>query len=393
MTNWFQLGSVSFDAICIVMGLLIAGRVMVTSPRHINSWLVLLIALGVASNVLSSRQDYGPLIDAAFQIDVGAWHPLMNVLRNASAAWFMLMCHGIFRDGERLPRVLFAVIAVQLFLEEPIEWIIGTDWGPANWVTLVHEVVPSLFQLSYVGISFYWTIGGMHADLDQNRRRIRVFVLVIFTSQVLLSLGVERVAMGFGWIPWAWQYPIHVVFIGMSALFTTVLVFIMMSPQPLAVLVPVPGRRPGQAATATSPPDAVDDAAEFDMQRIQTALAEERVYRQNGLTVAGLAEHVGLPEYRLRNLVHEHLQFRNFNALLHHYRIADVVQALEDPEQRQTPILTLALSAGYLSINPFNRAFREIYGLPPSEYRRQALQKRVDSSKNRPISEIDQPLK
>jgi AraC-like DNA-binding protein len=45
-------------------------------------------------------------------------------------------------------------------------------------------------------------------------------------------------------------------------------------------------------------------------------------------------------------------------------------------------VLTLALEAGYGSIGPFNRAFRDAYGVTPTEFRRQATPADIaDSSK------------
>jgi len=46
---------------------------------------------------------------------------------------------------------------------------------------------------------------------------------------------------------------------------------------------------------------------------------------------------------------------------------------LADAEQRHLPILTIALTVGYNSINPFNRAFRELKGMTPSEFRARAF--------------------
>ena len=72
-------------------------------------------------------------------------------------------------------------------------------------------------------------------------------------------------------------------------------------------------------------------------------------------------------------MIHERLQFRNFNALLHSYRIEEACVLLADPAQRHLPILTIALTVGYNSINPFNRAFRELKNMTPSEFRARAL--------------------
>jgi AraC-like DNA-binding protein len=96
---------------------------------------------------------------------------------------------------------------------------------------------------------------------------------------------------------------------------------------------------------------------------------EERLYREAGLTLKRLADRVGLPEYRLRRLIHDRLGFQNFSAFLHSYRIRDVCVQLADPDLRRTPILTIAFDAGYQSMNTFNRAFRGIMGVTPSAYR------------------------
>ena len=76
-----------------------------------------------------------------------------------------------------------------------------------------------------------------------------------------------------------------------------------------------------------------------------------------------------LPEYRLRRAINQGLGERNFNAYLNGFRLAEVREALSDPAQRETPILTIALDAGFGSLAPFNRAFRAAEGCTPSEYR------------------------
>ena len=72
-------------------------------------------------------------------------------------------------------------------------------------------------------------------------------------------------------------------------------------------------------------------------------------------------------------MINAKLGYRNFNHMLHAYRIAEASAALSDPAQRRLPILTIALSVGYQSINPFNRAFRDLKGTTPSAFRQQAL--------------------
>jgi AraC-like DNA-binding protein len=102
----------------------------------------------------------------------------------------------------------------------------------------------------------------------------------------------------------------------------------------------------------------------------------ERPYRTEGLTIAALAAQLGEQEYRLRRLINGELGFRNFTAFLNSYRLAEVREALADPDQREVPILTIALDAGFGSLGPFNRAFREAEAMTPTAYRAARL---VDS--------------
>jgi len=46
-----------------------------------------------------------------------------------------------------------------------------------------------------------------------------------------------------------------------------------------------------------------------------------------------------------------------------------VAYRLEQAEYRNTPLLTLALDAGFRSLAPFNRSFKDHFGTTPSEYR------------------------
>ena len=119
--------------------------------------------------------------------------------------------------------------------------------------------------------------------------------------------------------------------------------------------------------------------------KLERLMTVERAHRQDGLTIGGLAQQLGLPEYRLRRLINQALGYRNFNSFVNRYRIAEVKAALADPNQADVPVLTLALDAGFSSLGPFNRAFKAETGVTPSEYRRVA-------GISQPIPESASPL-
>ena len=102
------------------------------------------------------------------------------------------------------------------------------------------------------------------------------------------------------------------------------------------------------------------------------ALMDEGVYLEESLTVARLAEKVGVPEHHLRALINGELGFRNFSSFLNERRIEDAQKALSDPAQARKQVLQIALELGYGSIAPFNRAFKNATGQTPSEFRKNA---------------------
>ena len=87
-------------------------------------------------------------------------------------------------------------------------------------------------------------------------------------------------------------------------------------------------------------------------------MEHDRAYREEGLSIGGLAGKLGIPEHGLRRLINRRLGYRNFNAFLNRYRLDDVMAALADPAQEAVPILTVAMDAGFQSLGPFNRAFK-----------------------------------
>ena len=97
----------------------------------------------------------------------------------------------------------------------------------------------------------------------------------------------------------------------------------------------------------------------------------DNAYRRCDLTIKKLALELRIPEHLLRKLINHRLGYRNFRHYLNGFRLVEVTTRLCSLEDERTPVLTIALDAGFASIAPFNRAFRDSYGQSPSEYRRQ----------------------
>jgi AraC-like DNA-binding protein len=124
-------------------------------------------------------------------------------------------------------------------------------------------------------------------------------------------------------------------------------------------------------AIAPGEPIAVEDTADQKLiDALMRLMADERIYRQENITIGVLATRLKIPEYRLRRLINQRLGYRNFNVFLNNHRIEEAKAALADPAQAEVPVITIAMDAGFQSLGPFNRAFKAVTGVTPTEYRR-----------------------
>ena len=118
-------------------------------------------------------------------------------------------------------------------------------------------------------------------------------------------------------------------------------------------------------------PQAVEDAADQKLiGALMRLMADERIYRRDNVSIGALATKLSIPEYRLRRLINQRLGYRNFNVFLNNHRIEEAKAALSDPTQAEVPVITIAMDAGFQSLGPFNRAFKAVTGVTPTEYRR-----------------------
>jgi AraC-like DNA-binding protein len=352
------------DVIGIFSVLLFGLRILVTSGKQRNARLLALICFNSACAVILARQDYAFWIPEAYQLHVGLLRIPLHIARNLTSGLLMLLCHSLFQDEAKLPRWLVGAFAVQVLLE-----CVGAlrSTNGSAWQYDFFQAAPALLQLLFVGCALYWMVQGWRADLVEARRTLRWIFLLIVGTFMFLAILLERLLL-----PWdsLGTFYVHVT---LSILQSALAVFALLTTFRTAEPIYIDPFRdekctPTLKATSTVAVGAQDAA----IAAVRHAFAEQHVYRDGELTVASLAVKLRMPEYRLRKLIHEQLGYRNFNALLHDYRIAEACQALADPTKNSLPILTIALTVGYNSINPFNRAFRDAKAMTPTAYRAQA---------------------
>jgi AraC-like DNA-binding protein len=364
-----QLCFFAVDVIGFFSVLLFGVRVLVTSPRQLNARLIALICFNSACAIALARQDYAFWIPEAYQVHVGLLRLPFHIARNLTSGLLMILCHSLFQDESKFPRWLMGAFALQVLMES-VGSLRSTN-APGTQYELF-QAVPALLQLLFVGYALYWMLRGWQADLVEARRRLRWIFLAIIGTFIFVAILLERLL-----IPWA-SIAVFYVHVALSILQAMLAVAALLatfrSDEPVYIN-PFRGEkfRAAAAESKGTPAVGMHDTA---IASLQHAFADQHVYRDGELTVASLAVKLAMPEYRLRKLIHEKLGYRNFNALLHDYRITEACRDLANPAKNSLPILTIALTVGYNSINPFNRAFRETKGMTPSAYRAQAQAER-----------------
>jgi AraC-like DNA-binding protein len=284
-------------------------------------------------------------------------------------------------------------------------WLAIVAWGFAisltwpQWPALARSggKVLSLVVLVLALAAAIQTVKTWRVDLVMRRRRLRLAVLAI-NVVTIVPVAVAAVADipvaapgAYGSLPTALSLFVVATLAALGVLSQPV---VAVSDATAAIASGDAGKPARVADRAAAERVVVDPRIAVDpilLRRLDHLMTVERAYRQEGLAIGALAARLDVPEHRLRQAINEGLGYRNFNAFLNRYRIEDARLALSDATQREVPVLTIAMDAGFQSIGPFNRAFKAETGLTPTEFRREALSRPdndCDPGINQPRREI-----
>lgn len=99
---------------------------------------------------------------------------------------------------------------------------------------------------------------------------------------------------------------------------------------------------------------------------VEGQVKEHALYRNSELTLAALAEQVGVSVHHLSETLNQY-GGKNFNQFINEYRVAEVCKQLDQKSERK--LIDLALDAGFSSKSSFNAIFKKLTGKTPSLYR------------------------
>jgi len=116
-----------------------------------------------------------------------------------------------------------------------------------------------------------------------------------------------------------------------------------------------------------------EEMTEQMMQGLHKSMTEDRLYRDAELTLAKLARHLGISPKIISAVLNQKLG-KNFNEYVNQFRVKEIQERLVRAENKKYTITALAYECGFNSQPTFQRAFKSVVGLTPSEF----LQKNSD---------------
>lgn len=287
----------------------------------------------------------------------GSSSPLGLVLAlgaGATPGLFWLFAKTWFGDRTRLEPLDLLLVGLSVLNVLAMQLSQGNDTEISSLSGAVFRI--GLFGFAGAGLWHAWR--GREGDLIEARRRLR-FWIVVAVGLYVVVIGVAEPAVFQGGAPRT-----LISLIGSSIVVITLALCASMFASRQRDLFGGPAQPERRPQLAEDSPLAA---------RLRSFMETEKPHREEGMTIAALAARIDEQEYRLRRVINGQLGYRNFSQFLNGYRLAEVKAALADPGQREVPILTIALDAGFGSLGPFNRAFRDAEGMTPSDYRAKAL--------------------
>lgn len=290
-------------------------------------------------------------------------HRSLLAVAASGVFWLWLFCRVQFEErfalrGWHLP-VLGALVGASLLTPWLRE---GFPEGPRVPLALLISVG--------LGLDLAWRMARDRAgDLLEPRRQVRVIFIAVLLSVPLLLFLLRRLG-GQSLSQLEPQFVQSLTLLSLKIVIAPLLLEWRFVPlQPPATGSAEEAAAASPAFSVIQPGDAGTDQSAAALAALRLGMQEGRLYRQTGLSIGALAGLLGLPEYRLRRLINQHLGYRNFNDFLNEWRLREACSRLRDPAEARLPILSIALDVGFGSIGPFNRAFKQRFGITPSEFR------------------------
>jgi len=268
---------------------------------------------------------------------------------------FFLFCKALFSDDFYWKGWMYGMLALIIGLYFFFFFRINHASGILDFEPTLYLIIKSMMTLVFVVLAILEALKTRAEDLVieriQFRKRFIVFVAGIIGVTVITEIAFSKDGL-----------PLIFEVFQKSAVFLMAFYFNM---ELLTLQKGFFWDRRSKDVSSVKP--------EIDQQLVNKLLQSmeiEKIYRTEGLSIRQLADRLDTKEYKLRKTINQQLNFRNFSEFLNSYRIQEACDLLSDPALAQLTIVEIAFQVGYNSLAPFNKAFKQITNITPTEWRK-----------------------
>jgi len=104
------------------------------------------------------------------------------------------------------------------------------------------------------------------------------------------------------------------------------------------------------------------------LNTLNSYMEKEKPYLDCELNMSVLSEKIGIPGYIISEIINSILK-QNLFEYVNNYRVEEFKKLVQNPENNQFKLVSLAYDAGFNSKATFNRIFKNYTGQTPSEYK------------------------
>lgn len=105
------------------------------------------------------------------------------------------------------------------------------------------------------------------------------------------------------------------------------------------------------------------------MKKVVYLFEIEKVFRREDISLQSLSEKLAIPSYQLSWIINKKMN-ATFSGLVNSYRVDEVKKRLTSAQDADKNILEIAFDAGFNTKTSFNRVFKRLTRMTPSQYRR-----------------------
>lgn len=359
-----------------VQGFIFSAMLWFSKTRFLYNRLlsVLLLLLSLASlNIYLLNQSWFAGSFAAMLFD--AFIPLIVVMPVGPLIYFYVQAlnNEEFRLNKNEKRQFYAVlldifpniVAIAYVLLVLLRAIRVHNESMGNFIDSWHTYadIPRWMSLAvYVGLSYrFLKTNAGRSTLPSDAKKMRWSKQVILGFSIFLLIWLlhlvpyEMPAFTNRLIDWGNWYPLYI---------------------PLSLLIywlGIKGYLVSQQLTHLQKKEVVRtvsmpvDQAEQLFQKLQAFMAEKKPYLNPALNLARLSEESGLSAKSISEVLNRHLH-KNFNEFINEYRVNEIIERLLQPDSQRYTLTSIAFDCGFNSQPTFQRAFKSVKGLSPSEF-------------------------